>query len=160
MTPRRRAALAAALLTLAGSTAACSATVSASQVFRGTAGDVVVLADPPAVPALRCTIGRYAVEQPRGVRLGTATPEAIAAAVKDGEPADLVILPAGAALDRVRDELATPPARIAMAPAGATQWVAAVTDKGLGLARFLAGHQARSLLSSSHCTATANGQTG
>jgi hypothetical protein len=161
MTPRRRPALAAALLTAAASaTTACSAMVPATHVLGPSVGDVTVLADPPAVPAVRCAMRRYVVGKARGIKLGTATPGAIAAAVKNGEPTDLVIIPAGAALDRVRDELATPPTQIHIQPGGTTWWVAAVTDKGLGLARFLSSRQGRSLLSSSQCATSANGHTG
>lgn len=159
MTPRLPAALASGLLTLATfGTAACSATVPASQILGRNVGDIIVLADPPVVPGVRCAMAGYVLGKPRGIKFGTAAPAAIAAAVKEGEPADLVILPTGSALDRVRDELATPPTRIVTPHPGTTWWAAAVTDKGLRLVRFLSSRQGRSLLESTRCTVSANGQ--
>jgi hypothetical protein len=148
------------LAAAAAATTACSATVPAPHVVGPNVGDVIVLADSPALPAVRCAADRYVLGRPRGVKLGAGTPGAIAAAVKNGEPTDLVILPAGAALDRVRDELATPPMQVHIQPGGTTRWVGAVTDKGLRFARFLSSRHGRSLLSSNQCTASANGQTG
>jgi hypothetical protein len=105
------------------------------------------------VPAVRCALTRYVLQRARGIKLGAGTPTGIAAAVKDGEPTDVVILPAGAALKRVSDELTTSPTPIVTRPGQTTWWVAAVTDKGVRLAGFLSGSQGRSLLGSSECLA-------
>jgi hypothetical protein len=159
--PRPRAAVAACLFAVAApATAGCSATLPASHVVGPSVGDITVLADSRVVPALQCAMAQYARGQERGIKFGAGQPDAIASAVKDGEPTDVAILPTGAALDRVRDELATPPARIFAPPTATTFWVAAVTDKGLRFARFLSGRQGRSLLRSPECTRRASRPTG
>jgi len=98
----------------------------------------VVAAVPGALP------GKPAARKV-GVRYGTGTADDIAATVKNGRPIDLVVLPAGPALDRVSDELLQPPSLLGTL--GSTRYYAgAVTARALPLLKYWEGLQGRAKL--------------
>jgi hypothetical protein len=113
-------------------------------------GAIAILIDTPVAPAIRCTMDVYLKGRRRGIKYGAGGPDQIATAVKRGEPTDVVIMPPGPALDRIRDELASPPQPFLVTTA-ATFWVAPVTDRGLGFARFLTSRKGKALLTSAPC---------
>lgn len=86
-------------------------------------------------PILETTREFQAVRRTR-FYVSTGTPEQAAMAVKDGMVVDVVILPKGAALNRVRDELVTPPVAFGVRD-GVTYEAAAVTSTGLLYVRYL-----------------------
>jgi len=80
-----------------------------------------------------------------GIRYGAGTPDDIAATVKNGQTIDLVVLPAGAALDRVTNELVQAPSLLGTL--GSTRYYAgAVTSKALPIVTFWEGPQGRAKL--------------
>ena len=119
-------------------------------------GAIAVLIDAPAVPAVRCAMDSYLGQTGRGIKYGAGAPDQIATTVKDGLPTDAVILPPGPALDRIRDELASPPLPF-LSTSSTTFWVAPVTDRGLSFARFLAGRRGSAALNSPACVAARPG---
>ena len=150
---RRVAAVASLAVCVLGLVAACgtSETVAAKTVLGQRTGSAVVLLDTSAAAALRCAMAAYVRAQPSGgIRLGIAAADQIANAVKDGEFVDVVVLPPGPALDRLRDELVIPPVQI-MPSTSSTLWVGAVTDRGLRFTRFLTGRAGRAALRSQAC---------
>jgi hypothetical protein len=95
-------------------------------------------------------MGSYLDSKRRGIKYGAGAPEQIATTVKTGLPTDAVILPPGPALDRIREELASPPLPFLPTPT-TTFWVAPVTDRGLSFARFLAGRRGSTALNTAPC---------
>lgn len=156
MNGHRLAAAVAVVVVVAGATSACAGgttTVAAPSVVGPSTGAITVLIDTRAVPAIRCAIRPFLRGNSVGIRFGGGVPDKIAMEVKEGHYVDVVILPSGPALNRVRNELATPPAHLAVA-SRTSYWVGAVTNKGLAFARFLTGPQGRAVLSSHSCART------
>jgi len=152
----RRAAAVAAVVGAVASLSACAdhGTVLTQDTVGDSSVAINVLIDTPAVPPVRCVMRVYVRGEARGIKFGGASAEEIATTVKDGQRVDLVILPAGSALDRIRDELAAPAAPLA-AVSRNTYWVGAVTNKGLAFARFLTGRQGHLAFASHACISTA-----
>jgi hypothetical protein len=118
-------------------------------------GAIAVLIDASALTPVRCAMGSFLTSKRRGVKYGAGAPDQIATSVKNGLPTDAVVLPPGPALDRIRDELASPPLPLPAVSSGSTTfWVAAVTDRGLGFANFLAGRKGQAVLKSPPCART------
>lgn len=119
-------------LTLVGTSKGAVLTLMVPSVRRA-----VVAAVPGALP------GKPA--EKIGVRYGTGTADDIAATVKNGRLIDLVVLPAGPALDRVSDELLQPPSLLGTL--GSTRYYAgAVTARALPLLKYWEGRQGRAKL--------------
>lgn len=110
-----------------------------------TGRQTVVLMAAQARPAVMATITDFAATRRTEVVSAQGTPEAVIDSVKQGAVVDAVVLPAGAQLDRVRDELLAPPERVGRA-GGVTWYVATVTGKGLPYARYLASPRGRAAL--------------
>jgi len=159
----RAAAPALAAATVATVLAGCSgaSTVRAQEVVGNRAGAVALLVDSGAARSVQCTLRPFVRGKPRGIRFGGGSSDEITTTVKDGEPADVVVMPAGPALDRILDELARPPTSLTLTP-GHVYWVGAVDDRGLALADFLSGPAGRKVLRSPACrpivAATAGGR--
>jgi hypothetical protein len=152
MTPRRRAIVVVPLFALL---AACGnpGPLNTKDAVGEKAGAIAVLIDSPALTPIRCAMGSYLDANRRGVKYAAGTPDQIAETVKNGLPTDVVVMPLGPALDRIRDELARPPLPV-LATGSTTFWVAGVTDKGLAFADFLTGRKGRAALQSPPCIPT------
>ena len=95
-----------------------------------------ILVDQGALRAVRAVIRPFLNGKPGRVSSGGGSAADIATTVKYGQRIDLVVLPPGPALDRVRDELLVPPAPIGRL-GGTEYWAAAVTARGLPFFTFL-----------------------
>jgi len=128
-------------------TAACSGGTGLSrQITTGKAGGVtILLTDDAPRAAVASEIAAFAQEKRSRVVSSDGSPTAVATAVKDGKPVDVVVLPAGPALERVRDELVEPPVALGTL-ASTPYWAAAVTDRGLDFVKFLRTAPATALL--------------
>jgi hypothetical protein len=148
LAPRLARVLAPILLLLTA--CADTGTIRASEVVGPGGGAFTVLIDTPAVPAIRCATERYLRGAKSGIAIGAGAPDHIVRTIKYGLPGDVVILPAGPALDRVRNELATPPLSV-VTISTTTFWAGAVTDRGLRYIHYLAGRYGRAVLESAPC---------
>jgi ABC-type molybdate transport system substrate-binding protein len=146
---RRLAAWPAAVLLLAA-IAACDSDpgMQPQQVMPGVGrGGLIVLMDGPTRGAVLSELTEYVKEKGPRVVSAAGSPTAIATGVKQGRVVDVVVLPAGQALDRVRDELVAPPSVIGRL--GSTPyWVAPVTGRGLPFVQFLRTARGTALLRS------------
>jgi ABC-type molybdate transport system substrate-binding protein len=126
-------ALAAALLL-----PACAAGPPVATTETAGPGDrgVQVLVEHAALPALTADIQEFVTTRPAQISWGGGTADAIATTVKNGYRVSVVVLPSGPALDRVRDELVAPPARLGRL-GRATYWACPVDQYGLPFLRFL-----------------------
>jgi hypothetical protein len=132
--------------------AACAdtGTVKAHDIVGPGDGAFTVLIDTRAAPAIRCATERYLRGAKSGIAIGAGEPDHIVTTIKHGLTGDVVILPAGPALDRVRNELATPPLSV-LTMSTTTYWAGAVTDRGLRYVHYLAGRYGRAVLESPPC---------
>jgi ABC-type molybdate transport system substrate-binding protein len=96
----------------------------------------IVLSDAALRDAVAAAATSFSVPGRARIVWSVGTPDAVAGAVKDGQPVDVVLLPDGAALDRVRDELVEPPVPLGT-HAGTAYSAAAVTGRGVAFLRFL-----------------------
>ncbi len=126
-------------LAVAGSVGACSGVTALQQrvsVGRGPGPRLTVAVAQPARAGVLAAAQVYARTHGGVLIMDDGSPELIATAVKDGMPTDAVVLPAGGALARVRDELVGAPAGIGTR--GRLHYYAgAVTAEGLPFVRFL-----------------------
>ncbi len=107
-----------------------------------------VLVEQRAVDALATDIGQFVAQRPMAtVSWGGGTAEAIATTVKQGYRNSVVVLPSGPALDRIRDELLDPPARLGQLR-DVTYWVCTVDKTGRPFARYLTGRRSLRVLKS------------
>ena len=107
-----------------------------------------VLVEQRAVDALATDIGQFVAERPTAtVSWGGGTAEDIATTVKQGYRNSVVVLPSGPALDRIRDELLDPPARLGQLK-GVTYWVCTVDKSGRPFARYLTSRRSLRVLRS------------
>jgi hypothetical protein len=95
-----------------------------------------VLVDERALSAVSATFMPYLTRLPGIVTAGAGSAADIATTVKHGHRMDVVILPTGPALDRVRGELILPPSPIGSLD-GTEYWAAPVTAGGLPFVTFL-----------------------
>jgi hypothetical protein len=153
----RRAALAVAVPAVA-LLAACGTPgpLEAKDAVGDKTGAITVLIDSAALTPVRCAMGSFLDPKWPGIKYAAGSPDQIVATVKSGLWIDAVVLRAGPALDRVRDELASPP-RPVLGTRSTTFWVAAVTDKGLALASSLASRKGQAVLESTPCKGTTTG---
>jgi hypothetical protein len=127
------------LLVLLTLLAACGrdTTVRADRVTSSGEGyQATVLVDERALSAVSATFTPYLTRLPGVVTAGAGSAADIATTVKHGQRMDVVILPAGPALDRVRGELILPPSPIGSLD-GTEYWAGAVTARGLPFVTFL-----------------------
>lgn len=95
-----------------------------------------VLVDSPAEKPVTGVIKGYLHGRKAGFRYGAGDPDDIAETVKNGRLIDVVVLPAGPGLDRVKDELLQPPLRLGRI--GSTDYyLGTVTSKGLLFTKWL-----------------------
>jgi hypothetical protein len=106
-----------------------------------------VLVDEGALDALATDIHQFVSLRPAGVSWGGGTAEAIATTVKHGYRISVVVLPSGPALDRIRDELLSPPTRLGRLR-GVTYWVCTVDKSGQTFVRYLTGRVSQRVLRS------------
>jgi hypothetical protein len=104
-----------------------------------------VLVDQGALGAVRAAVGPFLNGKSGRVRSGGGSAADIATTVKYGQRIDLVVLPAGPALQRVRDELIAPPEPIGRL-AGTQYWAAPVTSLGLPFFTFLTSRNGAKVL--------------
>jgi hypothetical protein len=114
-------------------------------------GAVLTLTVPSAQQALIAAVPATLPGKPTaekvGIRYGIGTPDDVAATVKNGRLIDLVVLPAGPALDRVSDELLQAPTLLGVL--GSTRYYAgAVTARALPLVKYWEGPRGRAKLRS------------
>ncbi len=130
----------AALLALAG--CGSEADVEPVTLVGNPSGAVLTLLDSRVSRAVTAALPTSVRGRPVGIRYGTGTPDDMAATVKNGRTIDLVVLPAGPALDRVTDELVRAP--VLLGSLGSTRWYGgAVTAKGLPILTYWEGPQGR-----------------
>jgi hypothetical protein len=104
-----------------------------------------VLVDQPALGAVRAAAGPFLRGRSGRLNTGGGSAADIATTVKYGQRIDLVVLPAGPALERVREELLLPPAPIGRL-AGTEYWAGAVTVRGLAFWKVLTSPRGAKLL--------------
>jgi hypothetical protein len=147
--PRRAGGLlagAAAAAVLAGCGSASPTSTMGPQTITGKATHgIIVLGDATLQQAMTSGITGYTRTGRERITSALGTPDAVATAVKDGRIVDVVVLPSGPALDRVRNELVTAPEPIGQV-AGTQYWAAAVTGRGLGFFRYLHSRPGAALL--------------
>jgi hypothetical protein len=133
----------AALLALAG--CGSEAYVKPVTLIGDPNGAVVTLIDPAARRAVIGAVPGAVKGKKVSIWYGTGTADDIAATVKNGRTVDLVVLPAGTALDRVSDELVQTPSLLGTL--GSTRYYAgAVTSKALPVVTYWEGPQGRAKL--------------
>jgi hypothetical protein len=95
----------------------------------------VTLIDTPVVKVFKKSLPPNVGAYKTGLYYGTGTPEDLVSTVKNGWRIDLVVLPAGADLQRLKNELVQPP--VPLGKVGSEQYyVAPVTRQGWALARY------------------------
>jgi hypothetical protein len=104
-----------------------------------------VLAEEHALPVVRAAIDPFLGGKRGRVSSGGGSATDVATTVKDGYRIDVVVLPAGAGLERVREELLLPPARLGTL-AGTEYWAAVITARGLPFWKFLTGARGMKVL--------------
>jgi hypothetical protein len=104
-----------------------------------------VLLDPAVEKVMAPTFKRYVNGRKRGFRYGAGSPDEIASTVKNGRLIDLVILPAGPGLDRVENELLTPPTLLGTV-GSTTYYLGAVTAKALPFVKWVPSPAGRATL--------------
>ena len=140
--PRLAVALA-ALLVLVG----CGRDINVKPVTQlGTQHGVVLTLMVPSVQhAVTAAIPGALQGKKVGIRYGTGSPDDITATVKNGRLIDLVVLPAGPALERISDELLRTPSLLGTL--GSTRYYAgAVTAKALPIVTYWEGPQGKTRL--------------
>jgi len=148
------------VVTLAGLTACSSGSALGPRATAGTATEhTVVLLDDAARPAVSAGIDDFVAEARAEVVSAAGTPAAVAGSVKDGEIVDVVVLPAGADLERITDELVADPAPVGRA-GGTTYFAAAVTARGLPFAQYLTTARGRQVLLTHGVTPTSDAPSG
>ena len=104
-----------------------------------------MLVEQAALAAVGDDIRQFVATRRGRINWGGGTAEDIATTIKHGYRVSVVVLPSGPALDRVRDELLEPPAKIgALGPD--TYWACAVDQFGRPFVRFLATRAGRLVL--------------
>jgi len=112
----------------------------------GTTGlATVVLTDGTTRAAVLAGITDYVRARSGRIVSAVGTPNAVAGSVKQGAVVDAVVLPAGPALDRVRDELVTAPSRLGRVR-GTVYYAAPVTSKGALFVQYLLTARGRAQL--------------
>ena len=97
-----------------------------------------VLVDEHVIPAVAATFTPFLASRPARVAWAAGPADTLAETVKAGYRIDVVVLPSGPALDRVRDELAGRPVSIGTL-AGTRYWAAPITAKGVPFVAFVTG---------------------
>ncbi|MGZ4651099.1 MAG: hypothetical protein ACXV3A_11260 [Kineosporiaceae bacterium] len=117
----------------------------ATTVVGGSGREVSVLVDEHVTSALAATFTPFLDSRPVRVAWAAGPADNLAETVKAGYRFDVVVLPSGPALDRVRDELAGRPVSIG-ALDGTRYWAAPITARGVPFVAFVAGRSGARVL--------------